>query len=107
LALYRRAWLNTRDYFEAATKYMALADKASRTVALEFERSMIKQRVKAGLRRAVAQGKTLGRPKLAADTEAAIRVALAEPGRPGLRQLATRFGVSRPTIQRIAGEPQP
>jgi DNA invertase Pin-like site-specific DNA recombinase len=72
----------------------------------EFERSMIKQRVKAGLRRAVAQGKALGRPKLAADTEAAIRVALAEPGRPGLRQLATRFGVSRPTIQRIAGELQ-
>jgi hypothetical protein len=38
LALYRRAWLNTPDYFEAATKYMALADKASRTVALLSER---------------------------------------------------------------------
>jgi hypothetical protein len=24
LALYRRAWLNTPDYFEAATKYMAV-----------------------------------------------------------------------------------
>ena len=38
LALYRRAWQNTPDYFEAATKYMALADKASRTVALLSER---------------------------------------------------------------------
>jgi hypothetical protein len=38
LALYRRAWLNTPDYFEAATKYMALADKAARTVALLSER---------------------------------------------------------------------
>jgi hypothetical protein len=26
LGLYRRAWLNTPDYFEAATKYMALAE---------------------------------------------------------------------------------
>ena len=38
LALYRRAWLNSGEYFEAATKYMALADKASRTVALLSER---------------------------------------------------------------------
>jgi hypothetical protein len=38
LGLYRRAWLNSGDYFEAATKYMALADKASRTVALLSER---------------------------------------------------------------------
>src|SRR6478752_4461402 len=36
----------------------------------EFERSMIRQRVRAGLRRAVAQGKVLGRPKLAAELEA-------------------------------------
>jgi hypothetical protein len=31
-------WLNSGDYFEAATKYMALADKASRMVALLSER---------------------------------------------------------------------
>jgi DNA invertase Pin-like site-specific DNA recombinase len=29
----------------------------------EFERSMIRQRVKAGLKRAVAQGTKLGRPR--------------------------------------------
>ena len=68
----------------------------------EFERSMIKQRVRAGLRRAVAQGKVLGRPKLAANVETAIRAALAEPDCPGTRVLAKQFGVSRPTIQRIA-----
>jgi DNA invertase Pin-like site-specific DNA recombinase len=71
----------------------------------EFERSMIKQRVRAGLRRAVAQGKVLGRPKLAANVETAIRAALAEPDCPGTRVLAKQFGVSRPTIQRIAAEP--
>jgi DNA invertase Pin-like site-specific DNA recombinase len=30
----------------------------------EFERTMIRQRVKAGLKRAVAQGVKLGRPKI-------------------------------------------
>jgi DNA invertase Pin-like site-specific DNA recombinase len=30
----------------------------------EFERTMIRQRIKAGLKRAVAQGVKLGRPKI-------------------------------------------
>jgi hypothetical protein len=39
LSLYRRAWAcNPADYFEAHTKYLQLADKASRTVALLSER---------------------------------------------------------------------
>jgi hypothetical protein len=39
LSLYRRAWAcNPADYFEAHTKYLYLADKASRTVALLSER---------------------------------------------------------------------
>jgi len=39
LTLYRRAWAcNPADYFEAHTKYLHLADKASRTVALLSER---------------------------------------------------------------------
>jgi hypothetical protein len=39
LSLYRRAWAcNPADYFEAHTKYLHLADKASRTVALLSER---------------------------------------------------------------------
>jgi len=35
----------------------------------EFERSMIQQQVKLGLKRAVAQGKKLGRPAIASDLE--------------------------------------
>jgi len=35
----------------------------------EFERTMIRQRVKAGLKRAVAQGVKLGRPKIDSATE--------------------------------------
>jgi hypothetical protein len=38
LNLYRLAWLNNAEYFEASTKYLQLADKASRTVAMLTER---------------------------------------------------------------------
>jgi DNA invertase Pin-like site-specific DNA recombinase len=39
----------------------------------EFERSMIRQRVHAGLKRAVEAGKTLGRPRISAAVEKAFR----------------------------------
>jgi hypothetical protein len=38
LHLYRLAWLNNAEYFEASAKYLQLADKASRTVAMLTER---------------------------------------------------------------------
>src|SRR5881296_299193 len=41
-------------------------------VFAEFERSMIVERVKSGLRRAVAQGKKLGRPRVDHETERTV-----------------------------------
>jgi hypothetical protein len=38
LSLYRRAWAQHADYFEARAKYLQLADKAARTVAMLSER---------------------------------------------------------------------
>jgi hypothetical protein len=38
LNLYRLGWANSGEYFEASTKYLQLADKASRTVAMLTER---------------------------------------------------------------------
>ena len=38
LNLYRLAWLNNAEYFEASAKYLQLADKASRTVGMLAER---------------------------------------------------------------------
>jgi hypothetical protein len=38
LALYRKGWQNVPGYFEAGTKFLQLADKAARTVALLTER---------------------------------------------------------------------
>jgi hypothetical protein len=38
LSMYQRAWAQPSEYFAARTKYLALADKAARTVAILTER---------------------------------------------------------------------
>ena len=74
-------------------------------VFAEFERSMIQERVRAGLARARDEGKRLGRPPIAPELEQRIREALAKPGRPGVRKIAERFGVDPGTVQRINHSP--
>ena len=71
-------------------------------VFAEFERSMIRERVNAGIARAKAGGKHCGRPFIDTKLEGRIRQALAAPGRPGVHKLAKQFGVGSGTVQRIA-----
>jgi DNA invertase Pin-like site-specific DNA recombinase len=71
-------------------------------VFAEFERAMIQERVRAGLARARAEGKQLGRPPIPEKTERAIQVALGKKDRPGLRKLAGIHGVGVGTVQRIS-----
>jgi hypothetical protein len=52
-------------------------------VFAEFERAMTQERVRAGLARARADGKIVGRPKIAEKTERAVRSALSKKDRPG------------------------
>jgi DNA invertase Pin-like site-specific DNA recombinase len=73
-------------------------------VFAEFERAMIQERVRAGLRRARSEGKQLGRPRIAEDIERAITASLRRKDRPGYRAIAADHKVSLGTIQRIAGE---
>src|SRR5262245_1430418 len=68
----------------------------------EFERAMIQERVRAGLRRAKDECKQLGRPKIDGKVEAAIKAALRRKDRPGVRVIAAKHGVSPNTVQRIA-----
>jgi hypothetical protein len=69
---------------------------------------MIQERVRAGLARARAtaraEGRQLGRQPVAAETERAIRGALAKKSRPGLRKIAAMVGVGTGTVQRVACE---
>ena len=69
-------------------------------VFAEFERAMIRERVKSGLERAKAQGKRLGRRPIAANKEAAIRVDLIA-AKAGIMKLAAAHGVGVGTVQRI------
>ena len=71
-------------------------------VFAESERSMIRERVNAGIARAKAGGKHCGRPFIDTKLEGRIRDALAAPGRPGLHKIAQQFGVGTGTVQRIA-----
>jgi DNA invertase Pin-like site-specific DNA recombinase len=61
---------------------------------------MIQERVKSGLERARAQGKTLGRPPINPEKEAAIRADLRER-KAGIVKLAAAHGVGVGTVQRI------
>lgn len=65
----------------------------------EFERDMIRERVNAGLARAKAEGKKLGRPFLPDETKSAIHK-LKEEGE-SVRKIASRLGVGTSTVQRV------
>ena len=68
----------------------------------EFERSMIRQRVNAGLKRAVEAGTTLGRPRISAAIEKRVKTQL-RAGK-GILKVAREVGCGTGTVQRIKQE---
>ena len=68
-------------------------------VFAEFERSMIRERVKSGLVRAKSKGKRLGRPRVSPDVERAVIASRAE-GK-GIRKIADELGIGVSTTIRI------
>jgi len=71
-------------------------------VFAEFERAMIQERVKAGLERARAQGKVLGRPKILPKTEREIL--RARKAGKGMLAIAKEVGCGVDTVQRVLNE---
>ncbi len=69
------------------------------SVFAEFERSMIQDRVRSGLARARAKGKTLGRPRTDPDVEAKVRELAA--GGMGKGRIARTLGIGVSVAQRI------
>src|ERR1041384_5747577 len=67
----------------------------------ELERSLIVERVKAGLRNAKAKGKHLGRPKRIVDTR---HVAALRAGGAGWKRIAQMMGVGVGTLYRLNRE---
>src|SRR5262245_6811305 len=68
-------------------------------VFAEFERSMIQERVRAGLLRARREGKRLGRPPIPDEVQERIRAALAVGI--SVRKAAARFKVNPSTVQNL------
>ncbi len=66
-------------------------------VFAEFEQAMIQERVKTGLARARSQGKKLGRPRVSADIEQAIKAAREQ----GIKSIAQELHVGVSTVQRV------
>jgi DNA invertase Pin-like site-specific DNA recombinase len=71
-------------------------------VFAQFERTMIVERVKAGLKRARAEGRKLGRPRVDGKVTAKV-LALRKEGK-GMRKIARELGIGNATVQRIVKE---
>jgi DNA invertase Pin-like site-specific DNA recombinase len=67
----------------------------------EFERSLIAERVRAGMQRAKAQGKHTGRPSLPDAKRRAIEARLAETPRPSDRAIARSLGVAPESVRNV------
>lgn len=72
-------------------------------VFAEFERAMIRERVNAGLARAKARGRRLGRPRLPSEVEARI-LELRRAGK-GMNTIAREVGCGTSAVQRVLSGP--
>ena len=68
----------------------------------EFERGMIRQRINAGLKRAVAAGQRLGRPRIDPALEKRIQGQLRAGT--GMLAIAKELGIGSGTVQRVKRE---
>ena len=87
---YGVAFVSLRDNLDLSTPSGRLMFQIIGAMA-EFERSLIQERVRAGLRNAKVRGKTLGRPRLIVNGDEMVR--LREQGA-SFRQIAEAVGVS-------------
>lgn len=98
LDAYGVAFVSLRDNLDLSTPAGRLMFQIIGAMA-EFERSLIQERVKAGLRNARAKGKKLGRPRVAVDESsvAALRASGAS-----WREIARELKVGMGTVRRAA-----
>ena len=102
------AFISLKDNLDLSTPAGRLMFQIIGAMA-EFERSLIVERVKAGMRNAKAKGKRIGRPPrryLGPDTRKAVAQAYRK-GEGSLRQVAVRFGTSVGMVQRCVSAQRP
>ena len=77
----------------------SVPERLNEMAVAEFERSIIQERVRAGLRAAKARGKRLGRPSVHAHRKDAVARLLATGM--GIRQIARELGLSPASAHRL------
>jgi DNA invertase Pin-like site-specific DNA recombinase len=96
MSAYGVAFVSLRDNLDLSTPSGRLMFQIIGAMA-EFERSLIQERVKAGLRNARAKGKRLGRPRRVVD---ASRIATLRASGVSWRAIAQELGVGIATLYR-------
>jgi len=72
-------------------------------VFAEFEREILRERVKAGIAQARSKGKTLGRPKSAAKKSAEVQNIYCKEGLTK-SEIARQLGIGRTSVRRLLAE---
>ena len=98
LGAYGVAFISLRDNLDLSTPSGRLMFQIIGAMA-EFERALIQERVKAGLRNAQAKGKRLGRPRRIVDTS---RIAVLRASGASWRAISRQLGVGIATLYRVA-----
>jgi DNA invertase Pin-like site-specific DNA recombinase len=94
--------------FVSITEALDLTTPAGRAMAAmlavfaEFEREILRERVKAGIAQARAKGKVWGRPRTAASRAEQVRQMTEQGLRPA--EIAQRLGIARTSVRRILAE---
>ncbi len=101
LGAYGVAFISLRDNLDLSTPSGRLMFQIIGAMA-EFERALIQERVKAGLRNARAKGKRLGRPRRVVD---ASRITDLRTSGVSWRGIAQELGVGLATVYRAVPEP--
>jgi DNA invertase Pin-like site-specific DNA recombinase len=97
------AFISLRDNIDLSTPSGRLMFQIIGAMA-EFERALIQERVRAGLRNARAKGRRLGRPRVIVD---ASRIAYLRGVGRSWSQIKDEIGISKGTAQRaVAGVPK-
>jgi DNA invertase Pin-like site-specific DNA recombinase len=93
---YGVAFVSLRDNLDLSTPSGRLMFQIIGAMA-EFERSLIQERVRAGLRNAQLKGKTLGRPPLTLDHD---RIARLRASGASIREISAQLEVSTATVHK-------
>jgi hypothetical protein len=105
---FEQVWMSRDSHLEKVPGFVEFHPqkapklRTTRCTLAEFERSMIQQRVKLGHKRAVAQGKHLGRPPIASELERKAQRHLRK--RTGILKVAELVGLGTGTVHRIKRE---